>query len=133
MLRCVEDREVPFTMVEELALTGRKTTYDIDPTFVAVCVPGTIRIQAVSLDVPATWGACVDGSVGIIEIQDSLFGKAYDSLQSWLHFLPQRRRPINAIVSLRGIRRGFEGATFTPATYAMKVANDRFYAKAREI
>jgi len=92
---------------------GPETLIELDPLFVEVCEPGTLRVTGLVSDVPACCGASV--------IEGRL-----------LRLLIKGRLPAEVVLTVRGTRKGFSGVRLTPSTAAQKQRNDRFWSMARE-
>ena len=98
-------------------IAGRAHAF-LDPTFLAVCEPGTALAQY----------ACIPGYGGAIgaEIQTS-------AVRTWLsiHCSPAPANGSLITVSIAGLRRGFTGRRLTSHTRAQYEANCSFYRRAR--
>jgi len=105
---CVEATGVWFEDLLVVRPVAADTTVVIDPLFIEVCEPGTIRPVAVVADVPTLCGAkiMVDGH---------------------LHLLVRGELPGEALVTIRGIRKGFANVRLTPATEAEARRNEEFW------
>ncbi|MCE5310449.1 MAG: hypothetical protein LLG20_22660 [Acidobacteriales bacterium] len=86
---------------------GRTTLVRIDPRFLAVCEPGTVRVAATCPDIPVTIGARMDAA-GVL--------------------LTKRWGSPDAVVMIQlvGIRRGFLGKRFPRRSREQFEANEAF-------
>ncbi len=107
-----EAPEVRFDDVMEAVIRKTKTTIPIDPRFYEVCEPGSLRICGCVPDRPVLVGASVDG------------------VNVTLRLPRARRKAVNVVVRLTGIRKGFAGMRFPERTRKQFEANERFYRRA---
>jgi hypothetical protein len=109
----LEAPEVRFDDVVVVQHQGRITQFAIDPRFVEVCQRGTLAVLSVQPDRPALCGATIDAD-GIVRIElDRDFAT-----------------PVNLVVHLTGVRRGFLGKRFPDRTRQQFIANEQFLQKA---
>lgn len=107
-----ESPEVVFHDTMLITMTGSETTIAIDPHFVEVCEPGTIRVSGAVPDEPVMVGAkTINGNTVRIKL-----GHACDGLQ--------------LVVTLTAIRKGFMGKRFPSRTFEQFQSNERFIQSA---
>lgn len=95
-------------VVEDLPVRGSHSRFTIDPRFIEVCAPGSIRVVGVSSDKPYAVGAYVEGNKLVIAALKD-----------------KRRRPHLVQVKLSAIRKGHEGKRFPSRTRIQFVANEK--------
>jgi len=108
-----ESPEVRFDDVMEVSTTQADCTVVIDPRFVEVCEPDSIRVCSCSPDVPVAVGASVEG--GEIQLQFSRTNK---------------KKTVHTVIRLTGIRKGFKGLRFPHRTRRQFLANEKFIKSA---
>jgi hypothetical protein len=109
----LEAPDVRFDDVLTATVTGPDTWLSIDPKFLDVCEPGTVQVCGVVPDVPIAVGAAV--------VDDRVRVR-----------LPRRKTtsPVQLVIRLTGIRRGFGGHRFPDRTREQFEANERFLRSA---
>lgn len=108
-LSCVEAPDVRFEMVTDVQFHNAwSLTAPIDPTFLAVCEPGSIVPVGLVPERTAVMGASVKG------------GELFVESQSLLN--------CNVVVKLSGIRKGLAGNRFPQHTEAEMRANNQFWS-----
>jgi hypothetical protein len=109
----LEAPDVRFDDVLTATVTGPDTWLSIDPKFLDVCEPGTVQVCGVVPDVPIAVGAAV--------VDDRVRVR-----------LPRRKTtsPVQLVIRLTGIRRGFGGHRFPDRTREQFLANERFLQSA---
>jgi hypothetical protein len=106
-LFALESPDVRFVdWVERVPLTGRVTRVPIDPRFIEVCVPGSLRVFGVSSPLPYPVGVRIEGGWLIVTALPLL-------------------RPPEINLTLVGIRAGFDGLRFPARTRAEFAGNER--------
>lgn len=90
----MESPEVVFRdLFRDVPITGRVTRCRIDPRFIEVCAPGTLRACGITSDAPVALGVTID--------------------DGWLIITsPLMCRPKIAQVEITGVRKGFVGMRF---------------------
>ncbi len=104
----LETPEVRFDDVLDLEIPQRNQLVVIDPRYLAVCEPGSIRVCGASCDQPIAVGASVVG----------------DHVQ--LRFGRSAKRTLHVVIRLTGIRKGFAGRRFPARRHDQFLANERF-------
>jgi hypothetical protein len=110
----LEAPEVRFDDVMIAAMKPVDSYLGIDPKFIEVCHPGTIRVCGYSTDTPVVMSALVEGDKVAVRFKRGLF--------SWI----KKRKNINVVVRLTGIRKGFLGVRFPSRTKNQFDHNERF-------
>jgi hypothetical protein len=105
-LYTVEAPDVRFEEVMEIRLRGKATRRKIDPRYVAVCEPNTLRACSVTVDQPVAVGVSVEGDQVTVRVAEAGIAT-------------------RAVVKLTGIRRGFLGTRFGEKTREQFEANER--------
>jgi hypothetical protein len=109
-LSVVEAPEVRFEDVFDVTLYSEEELVPIDPRFVEVCEPGTLRVCGVVAEEPVLIGAKVKEDLIRIKVKQ----------------IDEEKWPLQATLKLTGVRRGFDWYRFPARTKAQYVANEAF-------
>lgn len=104
----LETPEVRFDDVLDLKVRQRNQLVVIDPRYLAVCEPGSMRVCGVSCDQPVAVAASVVGD------------------QVRLRFGRSAKRRVSVVIRLTGIRKGFADRRFPARRHDQFLANERF-------
>jgi hypothetical protein len=111
----LEAPEVRFDdVIEAKVWQAGEPAVQIDPRFLEVCEPGSIRVCGTSCDWPVTIGVRVTGAA------------------VRLRFQRKANRYVNVVIRLTGIRKGFSGLRLPDRTRAEFESNERFINSAYE-
>jgi hypothetical protein len=111
-LYCVESPDIRFEDVISLKTKGKlKVEHEIDPEFVFVCEPDSIKAISYTTTEPALCGVKVKENKLIITFSGSI--------------------PEEVTIRLSGIRKGLKGVRFTPKTKEQADHNNNFWNQAK--
>ncbi|MBS33966.1 MAG: hypothetical protein CMO68_06115 [Verrucomicrobiales bacterium] len=109
-LQCVETPDVRFEDVVEIETDGREfIEHELDPTFVHVCEPGSIKCVGHSCSDPAIVGVRVEGASLLVK------------------FSPLTPPPETIVLKVSGVRAGRSGQRFPEYTEDEALANNAFW------
>lgn len=106
-LFCVEAPEVRFTDIMTVDIYEASVAFPIDPRFLEVCIPGSVVATGVCPNAPVRVGAAVEGRYIIVKTDPG-------------------NPPVQAVLSLSGVRKGFGGVRFPARTRNQFLANEAF-------
>jgi len=110
-LDCIESPEVLFVDKMDVEVSDSTSVFVVDPIFVEVCEPGTIRVVSATPSLPVAFGARMLGT-GSFEIRVS-----------------DCRETVRFALLLCGIRKGFLGRRFSERTEEECRRNTEFWKK----
>ena len=111
-LYCVESPDIRFEDVISLKTNGKlKVEHEIDPEFVFVCEPDSIKAISYTTTEPALCGVKVKENKLIITFSGSI--------------------PEEVTIKLSGIRKGLKDVRFTPKTKEQADHNNNFWNQAK--
>ncbi len=120
-MHALEGEEVIFKDVVAVPISAYFGAVLVDPTFEAVCEPGSLFVQSIHIprcSIPAGAEICADPCGGL-----------------WLqvHLAHALRVPGLATVTVCGVRRGFAGVKLQRHTVAQMRSNKAFYQRAHAV
>jgi hypothetical protein len=122
-LFCHEMPESWFSDVMTTRIVGAQAEVPIDPTFLQVVEPGSVKVLSVVPEKPVLTGAQV--------IRDQVVVRKENRIG-----VPERPGAVpdltNVVMVVAGIRRGTRGQRFTRFTEEQKRSNDQFWSRAHK-
>lgn len=104
----LEAPEVRFDDVIDVKIRQNNQRIPIDPCYLIVCEPGSVRVCGVSCDYPVSVGASIRGGDVLVK------------------FSRPAKRKISLVIRLTGIRKGFDGMRFPQRRREQFIANEKF-------